>query len=284
MEALFTGCDLPYDPDLLGLDRYFVADEPLARTAALSAGESLAASDLDPHEIDALLLCATRIAGEPADHARLIGDIARTVGVSDAWAAGVTAARCAGLMAGLRMAEGLVASGHRHVLLVAADAAHGPQDRLRPFALFSDGAASCVLSARDARRAGSGFDLIAMSGGGDVARMDEGARLSAELNARVDDMLLRRSGTPRGGVRAVMPTNVFRPVLAMSEIQGGWAPEQLYLDNVARCAHCFAADPIVNLADYARAETLAPGDRIVLAGSVPGLRISAMLAAATGAV
>ncbi|WP_349369828.1 DUF6538 domain-containing protein [Salinarimonas sp.] len=38
------------------------------------------------------------------------------------------------------------------------------------------------------------------------------------LDARVDDMLVRRSGMPRAGARAVMPTNVFPPVLAIQAI------------------------------------------------------------------
>jgi 3-oxoacyl-[acyl-carrier-protein] synthase-3 len=79
-----------------------------------------------------------------------------------------------------------------------------------------------------------------------------------------------------------MHTNIFKPIIVMKEMQAGFTPNQLFTDNVARVGHCFAADPLINLIDRAAAGHLADDRHYILASSVPGLRIGALLRKVAG--
>ncbi|MET8114551.1 hypothetical protein [Streptomyces prasinus] len=60
---------------------------------------------------------------------------------------GVTLNRCTNLLTGLRTAQALVAAGrHRGVLVVTTDRMTDEPQRMENFALFSDGAASALVS------------------------------------------------------------------------------------------------------------------------------------------
>ena len=48
-------------------------------------------------------------------------------------------------------------------------------------------------------------------------------------------------------------------------------------DLIPRLGHCFAADPLINLVDRMARGDVAPGRYTMLAGSVPGSRIGALL-------
>jgi 3-oxoacyl-[acyl-carrier-protein] synthase-3 len=63
----------------------------------------------------------------------------------------------------------------------------------------------------------------------------------------------------------------------MKERQAGFSREQLYLDNIPRLGHCFAADPLINLVDRTERGDVRPGRYCLLAASVPGSRLGALL-------
>jgi 3-oxoacyl-[acyl-carrier-protein] synthase III len=63
----------------------------------------------------------------------------------------------------------------------------------------------------------------------------------------------------------------------MKERQAGFSADQLYLGNIARIGHCFAADPLINLVDRAALGEIGDGSYCLLATSVPGSRAGALL-------
>jgi 3-oxoacyl-[acyl-carrier-protein] synthase III len=63
----------------------------------------------------------------------------------------------------------------------------------------------------------------------------------------------------------------------MKERQAGFTAGQLYLDNITRLGHCFAADPLINLVDRAALGHIEAGSHCMLASSVPGSRIGVLL-------
>jgi len=67
------------------------------------------------------------------------------------------------------------------------------------------------------------------------------------------------------------------PLLVMKERQAGFREDQLYLDNIVRIGHCFAADPLINLVDRAALGHLLEGHYCMLAASVPGARFGVLL-------
>ena len=93
----------------------------------------------------------------------------------------------------------------------------------------------------------------------------------------MNEQLLGPAGLKLGDLTALLHANLFTPLVAMKERQAGFSPGQLYLGNITRLGHCFAADPLINLVDRDGLGHLAAGSYCLLASSVPGSRIGALL-------
>ncbi|MFG2000938.1 hypothetical protein ACGFNU_17505 [Spirillospora sp. NPDC048911] len=246
---------------------------------------TLRAAGLDPAAVDALVLCSTRLPADTRDHGDFVQTIMTGIGLEHADFAGVTLGRCVNLLAALQIAEAMVAGGrHRRVLVITADRAEA-NDRVEKFALFSDGAASClVMDAReDGACAGSGsggdtvFEFAGCAAAHDIHRLGWANEIDSDLSREVNDRVLKPRGLTVEDVAGLCHSNIFRPIVTLKEMQAGFVPAQLYTGNIARIGHCFAADPIINLVDRAEAEPLPPGRHYLLAASVPGSRIGVLL-------
>lgn len=261
------------DAGLWGWDRFRTARGGAWELAVAAARNSLAAFDQGAAAVDAVVLCGTRFTTDVDSHADLVGRALDVLGLAHAVPYGVTLNRCATGLAGLELAAALVACGrHVAVLLVVSDAVTGTADRLRPFAVFSDGAASTVVAATPGR-----FSLLATAAACDAKGMTAGGEIAADLTRRVNADLARRSGTEIGDIRRIAHNNLFRPIAVMKERQAGFRPDQLFLDNIGRIGHVFAADPFINLADLAAAGALRPGELAAMGSSVSGARFGALL-------
>ncbi len=98
--------------------------------------------------IDAVVLCSNRIPGPAEGHGEFVARVLTGTGLGDIPAYGINLNRCVNLLAGLDVARSLVLSGrYRRVLVITTDKVAGDADRMSQFALFSDGAASCVVAA-----------------------------------------------------------------------------------------------------------------------------------------
>jgi 3-oxoacyl-[acyl-carrier-protein] synthase-3 len=245
--------------------------------AVETATATLRAAGVHPAAVDALVLCSTRFPSDTNSHGRYVETIMTGIGLDGADFLGVTLHRCANLLAGVRLADTLVAGGrHRRVLVVTADRVHDESVRMEKFALFSDGAASCLVT--DADDTG-GFELVSTAAAHNIRELDWSNEISADLARRVNDSLLKSRGLVVADVAGLLHANVFKPVVMLKEIQAGFTATQLFTGNISRVGHCFAADPLINLVDRAAAGALEAGRYYMLASSVPGSRIGALLRA-----
>jgi 3-oxoacyl-[acyl-carrier-protein] synthase-3 len=257
-----------------------VTERDLEDLAVDSGTATLRATGLDPAAVDALVLCSNRIPGPAEDHGRFVQRVLTGIGLGDIACYGQFLNRCVNLLAGLDVARALVASGrHRTVLLITTDKVAPGAARMSQFALFSDGAASCIVTTEvvqdEAER--SGFMLRGCAVAQQTAELEWTSQISADLARAVTGALLAPHGLKLGDVAALLHANLFKPVLMMKERQAGFSPDQLYLDNIPRLGHCFAADPLINLVDRAARGDIGPGGYGLLAASVPGSRIGALL-------
>jgi 3-oxoacyl-[acyl-carrier-protein] synthase III len=237
---------------------------------------TLAAAGLGASSVDALLLCSNRIPGPAEDHGRFVQKVLAGIGLGDIPCYGQHLNRCLNLLAGLDVAHAFVASGrYRRVLLITTDKAAAAAPRMSQFALFSDGAASCVVTA-DPGGTG-GYELLGCATAQDTAALEWANEISSDLAREVNDRLLAPPGLKLGDIAALMHANLFTPLVVMKERQAGFTAEQLYLGNIRRIGHCFAADPLINLVDRGALGHIGEGHYCVLASSVPGSRIGALL-------
>lgn len=263
-------------PKLWGWGSIRRTGKSLEKLAIETGVATLAAAGVEPSSVDMLVLCSTRFPGGAETHGRFVETIMTGIGLDRADFVGVTLNRCTNLLSALRVAEALVASGiRRRVLVVTTDRVTDEATRMETFALFSDGAASCLVGAE-----GTGpdrYELVASAAATDVPALDWSHEISSDLARDVNEQLLAPRQLTVRDVAGLSQANLFRPLVVMKELQAGFTPRQIYTDNIPRVGHCFAADPLINLVDRAAMGDVSDGELHLLAASVPGARIGVLL-------
>jgi 3-oxoacyl-[acyl-carrier-protein] synthase III len=264
------------DPALWGWGTLRTTERDVADLAAEAGRAALRSAGADPATVDALVLCSTRIPGPAEEHGRFLRDVLTQAGLGDIPCYGQQLNRCVNVLAGLDVASAFVASGrYRRVLVVTTDKVAPGADRMSQFAMFSDGAAGCLVAAAPD---GSGcYELLGCATAQDTATLEWHNQISSDLAREVSDRLLAPHGLKPGDLAALLHANLFKPLVYMKERQAGFSDEQLYLGNIPRLGHCFAADPLINLADRAELGHVGTGRHCLLAASVPGSRIGVLL-------
>ncbi|MEU5158923.1 3-oxoacyl-ACP synthase [Streptomyces sp. NPDC020875] len=270
---------IPMAPRTWGWGSFFRTARTTVELAVESGNATLDAAGADRSSVDGLVVCSSSFPGTVDGHAPLVGAVMNGLGLTRAsFTAGVTLNRCNNLLAGLHTARALVASGaHRLVLVVTTDKILDESVRLEKFALFSDGAASCLVSAAGPGPGREGLAVLASASAQDPAVLGLRDQIDSRLAIAVNAELEHATGVSPEKVTALLPANLVRPLITMKERQAGFAPDRTRTGNIERLGHCFAADPLINLTDL-----LASGDAVddglyLLASSVPGARHGVLL-------
>lgn len=248
----------------------------LETLAAESARATLDGAGAAPADVDCLIVCSTRFPGGPRTHGAFVENVMAATGLGAASFTGLTLGRCANLLAGIRTGQAYVAAGmHRRVMVVTTDRVTDESVRMENFALFSDGAASCLISADPLGP--DAYEIVAGATAQDPAGLDWSNEISSDLAREVNQRILDDAGMKIGDIQGVLHPNLYKPLVVLKERQAGFTREQLFLDNIPRVGHCFAADPLINLVDRQSAGDLRPRGHYLLASSVPGVRIGVLL-------
>ncbi|MEV7414926.1 3-oxoacyl-ACP synthase [Streptomyces sp. NPDC089919] len=268
---------MPPKADLWGWGTIRRTARGLADLAVESSRATLAGAGADPASVDCLILCSTRFPGGPRTHGRFVASVLSGIGLGPGTAfTGITLNRCTNLLVGIRTAQALVAAGqHRRVLVATTDKVSDEAVRMENFALFSDGAASCLVAAEPL--GADAYEIVGGASAQDPGALDWSNEISADLARAVNERILADAGMKPGDIQGVLHPNLFKPLVALKERQAGFTKDQLFLDNITRFGHCFAADPLINLADRAAAGGVRPEGHYLLASSVPGVRVGVLL-------
>jgi 3-oxoacyl-[acyl-carrier-protein] synthase III len=264
------------DPALWGWGSVFRSERGLEAMAIESGSASLRAAGIDPGSVDALVLCCSDVREHARSHGRFAATILDGIGLGDIAFYGLSLNRCVNLLAAIDAASAFVAAGrYRRVLVVTTDRAADEADRMLPYALLSDGAASCLVTADEVGE--DRYRLVACASAQETRSLDWTNEISADLARRVNDALLGPREMRVADVSGLMHANIFKPLVVMKERQAGFTPRQLHTDNIARVGHCFAADPLINLVDRIALGHVLPDRFYLLASSVPGSRMAVLL-------
>lgn len=252
---------------------------------AVQAGrETLRAAAVEPGDVDALVLCSTAFSDDVDSHGELIGSVLSGLELGGVPVTGVTLNRCANLLAGLQVAATMVAAGrHRNVLVITTDRIAEESRRVTDFALFSDGAASCLIT-RSSDGAAESYEWVADTQAHDPAALGRSNEISADLARKANQQLFAEAGIGVEEIDGLLHNNIYLPVVTMKEVQAGFSQSQLDTSNIARVGHCFAADPLINLVDRWNAGAVREGGLYLLASSVSGLRVCVLLRAVANGV
>lgn len=253
-----------------GWGRFFRSERSRAELAVASASRTLAMAGCTGADMDAVILCAAEIPASVDWQARYCRTVLEALGLDRAFVIGVTLGRCNTLLSAVYLADRLVASqAYGSILVAASDRIVDEEERFQQFALFSDGAASCIVTSGPGELA-----VLATASVLDPSALDAGERFGGRLGRSATDAITRQSGVAPDKISVVLPANLFTPIVRINEGQAGFRPDQLYLRNIAERGHCFSADPLVNLVDLQGASGTRPGGYVLLTSSVPGSRVS----------
>jgi len=256
---------------LWGWGRVRRTERSLSALAIDTGHRTIGAAGVDPSQIDGLILCSTSITGPAEDHGQFFAEVLTGLGLGDVGFYGIALNRCTNLLAGIDLATSLVASGrYRRLLVITADRLIDEAERMVNYALFSDGAASCLIGSEPV---GPSFEVLGCASAQRIADLGPTAEISSELARTTNERLLDPLGMKLDDVCGLLPLNIFLPLLITKERQAGFTAEQIHSRNVPRIGHCYAADPLINLVD----RQTHPGHHYLLAASVPGSRFGVLL-------
>lgn len=271
----FEEAKLPNNPELWGWGNFFTTELHLSELFVKSAIATINAADIDPNTIDAAFLCSSRIGLDTGIHCDFVRNFCEQVGLSKCQCRGVTLDGCASFLSVIELAAAAVTSGlHRNVLIVTADMVQEHELRFKPYAIFSDGAASCIITSGSVK---DGFEVCGSASATNAQQMFQDAAFSDELTKLVNSKALEKCGRSSDEIEHVFCNNLFLPVVTMKEMEGGVEDEVLYLDNVERIGHCFGADALINLKDLLNERPLSEDKISMLAADAPGSRTVLLL-------
>jgi 3-oxoacyl-[acyl-carrier-protein] synthase III len=264
------------DPALWGWGSVFRSERGLEAMAIDSGSATLRAAGTDPSSIDALVLCCSEVGVGARMHGRLAATVLTGIGLGDIAFYGMGFNRCVNLLAAIDVASAFVSGGrYRGVLVVTTDRVADEEERMLHYALLSDGAASCLVTADPGGR--DRYQIESCAAAQDTRSLDWSGEISSDLARRVSDALLAPLEMRLADVSGLMHANIYKPLVVMKERQAGFTPEQIYTENIGRVGHCFAADPLINLVDRMALGHVQPDRHYMLASSVPGSRMGVLL-------
>jgi len=169
----------------------------------------------------------------------------------------ITTGDCCNFQNALSLAVSLIAGrSYRNILLVTADRVADACEG-QPLAIYgggvnSDASASCLVTAGVGEFRILGAPCIVRHPGV-LDAPSESTRLSVTLGAvRKIVRSVVPQGTCASQINQVIPNTYTKHAAELIELATAVPGSKVFTGNVARTGHCFAADNLINLADYMR--------------------------------
>jgi 3-oxoacyl-[acyl-carrier-protein] synthase III len=256
---------------LSGFERYAESDLSMRELALRSAAQTLEESGLAREEIGVLIYVAESFdRDEPVDSTE-VNRLLLDLGLEDAVPIHISVSNCANIVAALRVAAALVATGGtRHVLIASVDKASrrsGGRMMFQEMSIKSDISLSCLVSPP-----GVGPYGILYLGQHNAAALVKADLADPTAYAMAKFKGIRRAAKQARDALALAPSdfkrivtnNYSREVTKMFVELCGFPRDAGCLDNIGRFAHAVAGDVLINLKDLESGGVIGPGDRVFL--------------------
>jgi 3-oxoacyl-[acyl-carrier-protein] synthase-3 len=265
-----------------GLDEYRHNERSLAEMCVASAVETLDQAGLGPDAVESVLVVSSNADAmvEDDDETALFAAL-HDAGLKRGRIVGLSLQACSAFADAMRVAGALAASGDGRPTLVVVfgqkqkTSRLGPQENL----VFSDGAASCLVSADGgtfeflAGESITNTELATMGRGGNIAQFQVGLMELRDVSKRACE----KAGVRIEDLRAFLGTNAGIGHLELMAHAAGIPSELIYADDVSRFSHVHSCDNLISLKNYADANALEAGDLFLLLGWSPHVFSAAVL-------
>jgi 3-oxoacyl-[acyl-carrier-protein] synthase III len=246
---------------MMGYEHYRQSELSLADLAALSLQESIRKSGIPADEFD-VVVYATATFGQQQS-AQIDREFAQCMlrcGLQHAYPVGVFLTQCNGFFTALNVASGLIRDGSaKNVLLVLVDKIEGSDQRFKNLTVYSDGAASCVVSG-DPRYHGQ-FVLRGVQCHARVVDTDliDSETMKFDVDNQkayfngirtVASRLEEKTGTPLAQCEQLICPNYTTSALKQISDVLAYPYAQIFRNNVAVVGHAHSCDSLLNLESY----------------------------------
>lgn len=281
LRDLETVRELAEDPGMVEVYRVrglntFSETKLSAREFARGVAErTLAKARVDPAEVDVVLYATDFLMTGAMFSRPEINHLLSELGLTNAFPIGISLGACANFAPAIQLASSLLRTGQaRNVLLLIVEKVDPAMSRVMDLgiAILSDAAVACFISTEPGayeilgvgRSASPGVQRISL----ETNSREYFAATGEGIKRAVDD-LLRPWGGSRDGVARIFTNNYVNHVTKAFVKYAGFELDKCYFENVARFAHAFSADTLINLTDYTRSKPFTGGERIALLGTAP---------------
>nr|WP_013933286.1 hypothetical protein [Pseudoalteromonas sp. SANK 73390]CBK62734.1 tmlB [Pseudoalteromonas sp. SANK 73390] len=272
---------LPNMPKLFAWGGYRTSTKTIFEMAYESMKLTLEAAQVDAQDVGLVIICSSDF--NPVHETQSYSQLLVSLGMKYAFPMGVTVSDCANLLSALDMTKQLIDSDkYPHIMLVTSNKISDERHRFQDYALFSDGAASIMISNKKTlnRIPEDGLNVVDSQINAQLQLKVAGEDIDdTPLYTATTQQLVDRNQITISDLSKVFSNNLYMPVITLKEGGIGVSKSQLYLDNIVRFGHCFSADSIINLADYLANSRVAAGEYFALHSSASGLRAQILLQA-----
>lgn len=254
--------NVPPMPELWGWGAFYETEDAY-RLGRSAAQQALQASGVAPDDIELTIFACAYFPDTNDLLYQGTGRILKALGLTRSLIEGQTLTGCAALLSAIQNAARLVESGAvENVLVVGIDRMPRDLARFWDYGLFSDAAASCVVSSR---RPPAGLRVTGAARGVELDEILGAVRFNPKnlLHVKTLGRLLEGAGHTAAGVNKVFNNNVYLPIKTQKDMLAGFTRRQMFLDNVPRVGHCLSCDSLINFADFCAARAPKPGECFV---------------------
>lgn len=251
----------PGDPGLkvladAGLEYFRASSNSVLQLSIASLAKTLKIWGEDPSTIDAVIFCSESRREEGKNGADFV-DLLDGQGLKQVPLIGLDLSACAVFAVAVRMARSLIrAEGLRNVAIITADKClhEGGRIGFSNGGVYSDGAASCILSSESApaslRVLGIGYATNHRLRDTDPSRpqprrvLDLADGVHRAIKTALDDGYVQLSD-----IGAMISTTTRRDTMEAVCQLIGLEKTQIFTGTVANISHCYSADLIINLSE-----------------------------------
>lgn len=283
-QSILSENSIPNLPHMFGWGGYRRSSDTIFEMAYETMKLTLDASQVAPEKVGMVIICSSDFS--PDTEKQSYSELLLSLGMSEAFPMGVTVSDCANLLSTVHMAKLLIAAKqYENIMLVTSNKIYDERYRFQNYALFSDGAASFLISDRNEldHLPGDCFDIMDSQINARLQHKKQGEDVDeSPLYVETSNQIVERTDISVDDLTKVFSNNLYLPVITLKEGCIGVTKRQLYLDNVVRFGHCFSADSMINLADYIETVGVRKGEYFALMSSAEGLRGQVLLQACAG--
>lgn len=278
LEDVLVEHKIPMSLAVMGCGTFYQSEVPVDPLINEAIAGSLSAASLEPEAVTHVILATSdnhlqQLDNDLGARVLLAGGLTRALPIL------TSMQKCASSIIALDLAAKLVAGKEDASALVVGFDVIGDHDaeRVKPFALFGDAAACCVVSSNKPLE----FQFECVGADVDLQGLTYQDTMESRKNAARNAIsaVTQTSGLALDQIVACFSTNLFKPVALFNANISGLKPAQLALPTAITHAHCGNADWMINLASYSRNTGLKPGAHYVAQSFAPGFAACALLRA-----